>query len=185
MDVNRLNTGEKLAGAAALVLFITMFLSWFGAPDFAGVDFEGVTGVDVSISAWQAFDFIDLLLLLTVISGIALAVIAAVASTPNMPVALSAITTGIAALSTLFVLYRVIDPPFSLDREYGLFIGLIAVALVTAGGWMSMQAEGTTFGGEADRLQNRGTAGGGPTDTGGSAPPPPPPPSDTTRGPGA
>ncbi len=185
MDATRLNTGEKLAGAAAVVLFITMFLNWFGAPDIGGVDFEGLTGVDVSISAWQAFDFIDLLLLLTVISGVALAVTAAVASAPNMPVALSAITTGIAAISTLFVLYRVIDPPFSLDREYGLFIGLIAVALVAVGGWMSMQEEGTTFGGEADRLQSRDTATGGPTDTGGSAPPPPPPPSDPPRAPRA
>ena len=30
MDVNKLNTGEKIAGVSAVLLFIFMFFDWFG-----------------------------------------------------------------------------------------------------------------------------------------------------------
>ncbi len=30
MDVDKLNTGEKIAGASAVLLFIFMFFDWFG-----------------------------------------------------------------------------------------------------------------------------------------------------------
>ena len=32
MDFTRLSQGEKIAGIAGILLFIIMFLSWFGAP---------------------------------------------------------------------------------------------------------------------------------------------------------
>ena len=58
------------------------------------------------------------------------------------------------------------------QRSYGLFLGLIATAGVAIGGWLAMQEEGASFGGEADRL------GGGPGE-----PPPPPPPPPSSSGP--
>jgi len=51
------------------------------------------------------------------------------------------------------------------SRSIGVFLGLIAAAGITYGGWMAMQEEGASFSGEADRV-------GG---TGDDAPPPPPP----------
>jgi hypothetical protein len=30
MDVDKLNTGEKIAGVSAVLLFIFMFFDWFG-----------------------------------------------------------------------------------------------------------------------------------------------------------
>ena len=96
--------------------------------------------------------------------------LAAAQSSVQLPVAASAITAGLGILGTLFVLYRVIDPVEDLSREYGLFLGLVAVAGIAFGGWLAMQEEGTTFGGEADRLGGGGAAPG----TGPPAPPPPP-----------
>jgi hypothetical protein len=177
MDVDRLRRGELIAGVAGLALFIIMFFSWFGAPEIegapAGLDIEGIAeaaGVDTTFNAWQAFDLIDIILLITVIAAVGLAVASAMARTVSLPVAASAVTAGLGILSTLLIIYRLIDPPSDLDREFGVFLGLIAAAAITYGGWLSMQEEGTTFAGEADRLGDRL---GGPDEPG---PPPPPPP---------
>jgi hypothetical protein len=176
MDIARLRRGELIAGASGLALFIIMFFNWFGVEEF---------GIGVSFNAWESFDFIDLVLLLTVIVAVGLAVATAAARTVALPVAASAITAGLGIIATLLVLYRIIDPPEELGREFGVWLGLIASAGVAAGGWLSMQEEGTTFGAAADQARDR--FGG----RGGAPPPPPPggttgtpPPGGTTGAPG-
>ncbi len=115
-----------------------------------------------NISAWDAFDVIKIVMLLTIIAAIALAAMTAMGSQVNMPVAMSAIVAGLGILTTLLVLYRLIDPPAEgLDRSYGVFLGLIASAGIAYGGWRAMEEEGTSF----------GDVGAG---TSGGAPPPPP-----------
>jgi hypothetical protein len=183
MDLSTVPRGALIAGISGLALFIIMFFSWFeapevdfGVPEVTGAVFEAA-GVDTTISAWEAFDFIDIVLLLTVIAAVGLVVMAAAGSSVNLPVAASAITAGLGVVATLLVLYRIIDTPFDYDRKFGVFLGLIAAAGVAVGGWLAMQEEGTTFGGERDRLSDR--YGGGPpppggTGTGPGAPPPPP-----------
>jgi hypothetical protein len=171
-----------IAGISGLALFIFMFFSWFGVPEAeivtpaGGIEFDvgEVSGADTTVNAWDAFDFIWVVLLITAVVAAGLAVMTAMGSSINLPVAASALTTGLGALSTLLILYRIIDPPGELDREIGVFLGLIAAAGVTIGGWLSMQEEGTTFAGEYDRF------GGGPSDPG--APPPPPPAGGTGTG---
>jgi multidrug transporter EmrE-like cation transporter len=174
MDFSRVRTGELLAGISGVALFIIMFLKWFSLPEVVGLGgFAEAVGVNTSISAWEAFDFIDLVLLLAVVAGVGLVVLAAAQSSVQLPVAASAIAAGLGIFATLLVLYRVLDPPSDLDRSYGLFLGLIASAGIAVGGWMAMQEEGTSFGGEADRLGGgRGPGAGEPP----SPPPPPPPP---------
>lgn len=181
MDFSRVRTGELLAGISGVALFIVMFFSWFGVetPEIqapGGLQFD-VGTVDVgSLSAWESFDFIDIVLLLAVIAGVGLMVLSASQASVNLPVAASAIAAGLGILGTLLVLYRIIDPPdivAGLDetRKIGLFLGVIACAGIGLGGWMAMQEEGTTFSGEADRF------GGGASGSGEPPPPPPPPPS--------
>ncbi len=177
MDADRLRTGELIAGISGVILLVVMFLPWFGL-DF-GVPEEiedlglGIPAVDesVNISAWEAFDFIDLVLLVTAVVAIGTAVMTATASTVALPVAASAITAGLGIISTLLVLYRILDTPGGTDRKFGVFVGLIAAAGVAYGGWRLMQEEGTTFGGEAAGVGDQ--FGGG-----GDAPPPPAAPGD-------
>ncbi|HYU60110.1 MAG TPA: hypothetical protein VEK39_05070 [Solirubrobacterales bacterium] len=190
MDIGQVPRGALIAGISGVALFIIMFFSWFGAPEAnivtpAGgiqIDLGEVPGADTTANAWQSFDFIDIVLLVTVIVAVGLAVMSAMGSSVNLPVAASALTAGLGILATLLVLYRIIDPPSDADREFGVFLGLIACAGIAVGGWLSMQEEGTSFGAQADRF------GGGPSDpgapppppaggTGTGAPPPPPPPS--------
>ncbi|MGH2953638.1 MAG: hypothetical protein ACRDK9_06400 [Solirubrobacterales bacterium] len=183
MDTSKLRTGELIAGVAAVALFIIMFLPWFGF-DVGGGDVAedlGIATAEVSadFNAWESFDFIDLVLLLTVIVAVGLAVATALSQTVSLPVAASALTAGLGILSTLLILYRIIDPPGDTDREFWVFVGLVAAAAIAYGGWRSMQEEGTSFGAQADRLQDRVGGGGGE----GPPPPPPPPSSGASGGP--
>jgi hypothetical protein len=155
MDFSTVRTGELIAGISGVALFIIMFLTWFELPDIGGGQLQGIAeaiGADTSYSAWQAFDFTDIVLLLAAVAGVGLAVLASAQSNVQLPVAASAIAAGLGILATLLVLYRIIDPPNEWDRAYGVFLGLIASAGIAAGGWMAMQEEGSSFGGEDDRF---------------------------------
>jgi hypothetical protein len=181
MDADRLRTGELIAGISGIALLILMFLPWFGV-DLGGGEIAEDLGIavpetSVDFNAWEAFDFIDLVLLVTIVVAVGLAVATMASRTVALPVAASALTAGLGILSTLLILYRIIDPPSELGREFWVFLGLIAAAGIAYGGWHAMQEEGTTFGGEADRVGDR---------VGGSdPPPPPPPPPPSERGPAA
>jgi hypothetical protein len=176
MDTNRLNQGEMIAAISAVLLLIIMFVfSWFGIPD---VD---VAGIDDGFNAWQSFGFIDIVLFITILVAIGGALMTANAQSVNTPVAISAITAALGILSVLLILFRIIDPPgvdiegafvdeeFDFERRIGVWLGLIAAGGIAFGGWRAMQEEGTSFAGEADRVQSR------PPDGGGTPPPPPPP----------
>ena len=180
MDVNRLSQGEKIAAGSAIALFIVMFFSWFGAPEEVEA-LAGAVGVDTSANAWQSFGFIDLVLLATVAVAIGAAVAKGTGSRVDFP--LSTVVTVLGALSTLLVLYRILDPPSDAARKFGVFLGVILAAVLTYGGWLAMQEEGTTFQDAADRFggdDGPGAAGppaAGPgPGSGGAEPPPPPPP---------
>jgi hypothetical protein len=157
-----------IAGISGFALFVFMFFNWFGVTTPGQI--EGVPiVVQGSVSAWEAFDFVDLVLLLAVIAAVGLLVLSASQASVNLPVAASAITAGLGILAALLVLYRVIEPPdivegLDVSRKIGVYLGLIASAGIAIGGWMAMQEEGTTLSGEADRV------GGG----GGTGSPPPP-----------
>ena len=192
MDVTRLSQGQKIAAGSAIVLFIVMFFSWFGTPDSELTRFAQAAGADTSFSAWQSFDFIDLILFLTVIVAVGGAVLVASGSAANLPVPASTVTAALGAFSTLLVLYRIIDPPSDASRKFGVFLGLILAGAIAYGGWRAMEEEGTSFQDAADRLSSgdrgdrgdRGGPGAGPRDrqrdrpSAGppSSPPPPPPP---------
>jgi hypothetical protein len=193
MDVNRLSQGEKIAAGSGVLLFIVMFFSWFGISGDVGTAL-GSVGVDANFNAWQSFDLIDLFLLLTILVAVGAAV--AKASDTRVDFPLSTVVTVLGGISTLLVLYRILDPPGSLDRKFGVFLGLILAAALTYGAWLAMQEEGTSFQDAADRFGSGGDgpgsgAGGGgtyapppaddpyasPPPAGGEPPPPPPPPS--------
>lgn len=173
MDTTRLGRGEMIAAVSAILLLLIMFIfDWFGN-DFGGAN------------AWESFSVIDIILFITIIVAIGLAVMAANAQTVDLPVAGSALVAGLGILSVLLILFRIIDVPdfggagaaleeaealgidtggAEIGRKIGVFLGLIAAGGIAYGGYRSMQEEGTSFGAQGDRLQNRDA---------GSSPPPP------------
>ncbi|MDQ2939945.1 MAG: hypothetical protein M3R23_05385, partial [Actinomycetota bacterium] len=195
MDITRLRQGEKIAGVSAILLFIFMFFDWYG------VKGAGSLG---SGNAWDWLDVIPIILVIGILAVLAMVVVRANNMEVDLPVSLSVVATGLAALGTLLILFRIIDPPgggsvagvdlnVDVTRKFGVFLALIAAAAMTYGSWRTMEEEGTSFGDAADRLGGGGSGGGdvgggppdvgaGPGDPGGggaeppSAPPPPPPP---------
>lgn len=163
MNVGNLRTGEKILGISGIVLIVSMFLTWWSI-DFGpavgqlaeglGLD-AGDFAVDTTFNAFQVSNFNDIIWFITGAFAIAVALIAASRSDIDSPVALSAVVTVLGALSLLLIVIRLIDPPGELSRDYGLFIGVLAIAGITYGGWLTMQHEGTTFGGQVDRVQDR------------------------------
>lgn len=159
-----------IAGVCGVLLFIFMFFSWYSAPDqiddaiqqaqqaaeALGVDAPAVESADTSLNAWQSFDFTDLICLLAVLVAVGLAAMTLAGSSASLPVAGSALTCGVGALAFLFVLYRTIDPPGSgdVDRDIGLWLGLLATAGIAVGGYLGMQEEGTSFSEQGDRLRS-------------------------------
>jgi hypothetical protein len=166
MDTGNVGRGALIAGVSGVALFIIMFFSWFGADVADALDIPaGVpediaeqaaeqSGVDfdTTANAWQSFDFIDLILLLAVIVSVGVAAIDMTGASVSLPVAGSAVVTGIGALAFLLVLYRLINPPGELGREFGVWLGLIATAGITYGGYVGMQEEGTSFGDVRDQV---------------------------------
>lgn len=180
MDADRLRTGELIAGVSAVALLLIMFVfSWYGIKD-------APEGLDGGFNAWESFGFIDIILFITIVVAVGMAVATAMAQTVALPVAASTLTAGLGLVSAILILIRIFATPdvggdvagFDFEIEtsvkIGAFLGLIAAAGIAYGGWRAMQEEGTSFGGEADRVRDRG-----------EPPPPPPPPPPSSQGPAA
>lgn len=146
MDPNRLKQGEQIAAGAAIVLFIVMFFSWFGAGGF-------------SATAWESFEYITSILAITIFTTLLIVGFrAAGRHLGDLPG--SVVITGLGGLSTLLVLYRLLDPIAEADRKIGLFLGLIAAAGIAIGGYLAMQEEGTSFDDVANQFGGGGGGGG-------------------------
>src|SRR3954453_20259267 len=165
MDLTKLGRGEKIAAISAIVLLFVMFVfDWFGL---------SVGPFEVSGNAWDAYSFTNWVLLITVIAALGLAYLSATNQALNLPIAASAIVTGLGVLSVILILLSLITPPdfgssvdlsgsgISHTRKIGAFIGLITAAVLTFGAWTAMQEEGASF-------TPSGRTGG----TGGAPPPP-------------
>jgi hypothetical protein len=164
MDLDRLSPGEKVAGISAILLFIFMFFEWFG------VEVSGVPGFSGSVSssgggsAWDALDYIPIVLLLTIVAALVMVGLRLADSAVEPVVPMSAIVAVLGALSVLLILFRIIDPPsfgsyggVSVDAtlSVGIFLGLIAAGGIAYGGYSAMREEGLTFGEVADQLSRR------------------------------
>jgi hypothetical protein len=157
MDRATTPIGQALAGISGIALILIMLLfAWFSVP-------QGGGGLD----AFKSFhDWVLLVLLLTAFAAMAVGLMG---SEPlGLPVALSAITTALGVISVVILFIYLISPPglpfgevrdVDLDRDIGIWLGLIATAGIAGGGYLSMQEEGITFADQADGLRG----GDGPT----------------------
>jgi hypothetical protein len=181
MDVDKLNTGEKIAGVSAVLLFVFMFLDWFG------VEISGSNGFAGSVpgaggSAWDALDFIPIVLVVTIVLALVNVLLRLSDSDYEPPISMNVAVAVLGGLSALLILFRIVSPPsfgsyggISVDAslEFGIFLGLLAAAGIAFGAYKAMQEEGSSFGGTADRLSNAGAAS--PTHPPATQTPPPPP----------
>jgi hypothetical protein len=183
MEADRLSTGEKISAASAVLLFIVMFFDWFG------VEVSGSGGFSQSVpdsggSAWDALDFIPIILVVTIVVALVNAFLRLSDSDYEPPISMNVAVTVLGGLSALLVLFRIVFPPsfgsfggitVDANLKFGIFLGLLTAAGIAFGGWKAMQEEGSSFSGTADRLSGPGPGAGSPPPPSSQAAPPPPP----------
>ncbi len=164
MDLDRLSTGEKIAGVSAILLFVFMFFDWFTAEvSVSGGGFVG--SASEGGNAWDAMEVIPIFLLLAVVAAVGVAVIRLSDAVFEPAISVNAVVAVLGAVATILILYRIIDPPggggslggvsVDISPSVGAFLGLIAGAGIAYGGYRAMDEEGASFGEIGDRLGSR------------------------------
>lgn len=135
--------GEAIAAVSGVLLLVFMFLPWFGTEHVVTETGFPLPARDVTINAWRSFDSIDIMLLIVVIVAVGSAALARSVLTQREAL-LGVLTTLLGLLATALVVYRVLEPLTSTEREYGLFLGLVAALGLLAGGVVWMRQLGPT-----------------------------------------
>jgi len=125
---DRVKLGELVGAISGLGLLVVSFLPWYSE-------------LDVDVTAWQAFGVVDLLMAAAAIVALSVGVVALGRFSVSYPVAGSSVTAALGALALLLIAYRLINPPGDgdLNREIGAWLGLLASAGITIGGYLGMQ----------------------------------------------
>src|SRR5690349_16927252 len=103
MDVDRLSTGEKVAGISGILLFIFMFFDWFKV-DVSG----GLLSVSYGGSAWDALDLIPIVLMIAIVAAVGVAVIRLTDAVFEPAISMNAVVAVLGGISVLLILYRII-----------------------------------------------------------------------------
>jgi hypothetical protein len=161
MKLNRLNRGEVVAAISAVVLFVSLFLDWYGSE----IHNETFTEINLFFmpggNAWQTLDLIPVVLMLTVAVTIIVTQMALSDSRWEPTIRPSAAVTVLGGVSFLLILFRIFFPPdfeeivgydFHSTLKPGIFVALVAAAGVAVGGYRAMGRRGASFAKIADEL---------------------------------
>jgi hypothetical protein len=156
VDVNRLSRGEQIAGAAAVLLIIDMFLNWYSANLNSALQAQADRfGIDTNADAWQVFSTTDILIFITAVAALVMVGTRVMGRSANLPVSLPLVVAVLGAFTTLVVLWRIINQPGEnefINVEYGAYIGLLLLIALTygavqaGGGVDTMRAEAESLG---------------------------------------
>jgi hypothetical protein len=144
--LSRLRRGELVAGGAAVVLLLCVFLlPWYGLnSSFAAIAQR--LGVSTSLNGWQSLTTLRWLMLVTILAAVALVYLQGTRRAPALPATLSLIVTLLGGLTALSLVYRVlINVPGAssvVDRKAGAFLGLVSGFAIAYGGYRSLREEG-------------------------------------------
>lgn len=124
--------GEILAGVCGALLLVALFFDWYDAGDV------------VTVTAWQAFTFTDIVLAAAGIGGLAVLYTQATSRNPAVPVAVTVAVTALSVLAWLMVVYRLLNQPGPNDvvgLEPGAYLGLLLTAGLFYGCGKAMRDE--------------------------------------------
>jgi hypothetical protein len=185
VDVNRLSRGEQIAGVAAVLLIIDMFLNWYSANLNSALQAQADRfGIDTNADAWQVFSTTDILIFLTALAALVMVGARVMGRSANLPVSLPLVVAVLGAFTTLVVLWRIINQPGEnefINVEYGAYLGLLLLIALTygavqaGGGVETMRAEAESLGERPARPAPAAAAAAPAGAVGDPAPPPPAP----------
>jgi predicted membrane channel-forming protein YqfA (hemolysin III family) len=150
MDISRLNNGERISGISAILLFVFMCFHWFGSKDSGELRL-----FSVDRNAWEALDYISIILLITIVVTLAAVMLRPPNPARKPPIPISAVVATLGAVSVLLILFRIMNPPnFGSFREiwgtiaiegtvqFPIFLSLFAAVGIAFGGCLAMREEG-------------------------------------------
>jgi uncharacterized integral membrane protein len=153
--LGRLRSGELLAGAGAVALFVVMFFDWF-MPEIQPrvTETSGrIVGPELHLSGWTSLGFLlVLLLLVALVLAMWLAASTLFAATVSQPVAAGVLLTAVGGVALVALVLRVTvlqpglgvgEPDDLVAVQWPAYAGLAAMALIVAGAWRSMADERT------------------------------------------
>jgi hypothetical protein len=153
--ISRLRRSDQIIGGSAIALFIFMFFfKWLGFSSNTPLG-----GGSVSSNGWNSFHNSRWIWVITIIVALGSVAISAGMLKLESPVQPGVLVAGLGALSTALILYRILKHPsggssgtiagvhygYSYGIKIGIWLGLIAAAGITYGGYLGMQAEGTSL----------------------------------------
>jgi hypothetical protein len=133
---------QRLAGLAAIGLFVTMFLPWY-TRDTTAVVGGRLQTVGSTLIAWKAFSFVEAAILLVAIGVLALLFARGERKAFHLPGGDGTVITAAGAWVALLVFYRLIDNKTGATSEFqkvdygvswGIFVTLLCgIALAVTG----------------------------------------------------
>jgi hypothetical protein len=196
-DISRLRRADQIIAGGGIAFFIFMFFfKWYGGSSSSSI---GGVNFSSSLNGYHSFTNSRWIWLITIIVALGSVVLVATQRKLELPIQPGVIVAGLGALSTILILYRIIHHPsggtsgtiagVSYSASYGIkigiWLGLISAAVITYGGYLSMQDEGTSISQVRDQASQAfsgltsGSGEGSTPPAGGSseapAPPIPPP----------
>jgi hypothetical protein len=99
-------------------------------------------GQGSSVNAWESFSVVDLIVAVVALAALSIAVVSLAGVSVSLPVAGSAVTSTLSIFAIVVLAWRLIDPPGSgLDRDIGIWVGLLLSLGIFAGGYIGMGEE--------------------------------------------
>jgi hypothetical protein len=155
VTARRLRSGEILAGAGAVALFVLLFLDWFRLeirPRITETS-GSIVGIELHLSGWTSLGWpMAVLLLAEIVLALWLAAATLFSSTVSQPVAAGVLVTAVGALALVALVVRVtiVQPGLGIGApdelvavQWPAYAGLAATAAILVGGWLSMADERT------------------------------------------
>jgi hypothetical protein len=132
---------QRISALAALVLWITMFLPWYSE---TGIVANKSAAVSVSLSAWNAFGLVQVLVLVLSLGTFAFLFARGERRALGAPLGeTSIVVLSSGALAAVLIIYGMFDRPgggagISTGIEWGIFLALLAAIWL---GWTGLAAQ--------------------------------------------
>ena len=150
--LDRLSNGERIACVSAILLLVFMFFHWFGvkATNTSNLLFAVRAG-GPGKSAWDALEYIPIILLITIIVTLAVAALRLTNAVRKSTVSVNAMVAVLGLISVALICFRLLNPPifdtettitFEGTIQLPIFLALFAAAGITVGGCMALREGG-------------------------------------------
>lgn len=137
--LERIGKGDRISLLGAVVLFIGLFLPWYGIDsdllgDGPGADIARQFVEGVSANAFEAFDIIDIVLVLLSLGGAALIVLVAL---DKLDASLHRWVETIGGAAAIAVVFRILIQPDGASLKWGIFVALVGALAMFGGQYLS------------------------------------------------